>query len=561
MLDKQVLRYYTSLSMMPSTTQGAVILYLGIALAIVGLNVVFNPSVYVFVLHTLLLSFFPLFLVTIVPFFNIKRACTLGALSLAPTLPLEVLGAITNVYGLCYAALPLIPSLVVRGVSGKNRRSVTIALYAAIAEALFVFTERVDIPDVLIRAAILGTALGITYSIAQQIRIVGERRGRDLFRLAYAWSRLILAQDGSELEKFFNAIAREESVRVRALVFKRDDGSNIALIVPEVHFGPFRYLGSSALPYQIEQRLPPQFRAFVLHGAGSHERNASHSLESERLAAIIADALQHHTTCRGDVYSPMRVSDGVREALVIPTAQLILIAISNPTTGGDDLPYEVQREADAIANAYGYAGAVIVDCHNLEGKLETDYRKFIPLLRSALSRTPRPCHHLAVGYGEGHAPLVRGLCNSKVKALVIECDSKRYALIYLYGNNAKLGVRTTIRRLLIDRGFSDVEVVTADDHTCSGTTFDAPYYAVEPSPLLFKACIQAVEHAMTDLRKSVCCHLDISIRTKLVGNAIFELLELVKEVGETVIRRLKMGMGAVYAIALTSALLRGLHLL
>ena len=561
MLDKRVLRYYTSLSIIPSTTQGAVILYLGIALAIIVLSTVFSVSIPVLILHVSLLSCLPLFLIAIVPFFNIKRACTLGALSLAPALPLEVLGSIMNSYGLCYATLPLVSSLVVKGVSGKNCRSIAIALYAVMAETLFAFIEQLKILDTLIRVSMLSTTLGITYSITRQIKLIGERRGRDLFRLAHAWSRLILAQDGSELERFFNTIAREENVRVRALVFKRDDGSRIALIVPEVHFGPFRYIGSSALPYQIEQRLPPKFKAFVLHGAGSHERNASHSLESERLAITIVNALQHSTICRSDVYSPMRVSDGIREALVIPTSQLVLVAISNPIVGGDDLPYEVQREADAIANAYGYAGAAVVDCHNLEGKLETDHRKFIPLLRSALSRSSRVCQNLAVGYGEAYAPLVRGLCNSKVKALVIECDSERYALIYLYGNNAELGVRTTIRRLLMDRGFSDVEVVTADDHTCSGTTFDAPYYAVEPSPLLFKACIHAVERAVSDLRKSVCCYLDISVRVKLVGNTIFELLELVKEVGETVIRRLKMGMGAVYAIALTSVLLRGLHLL
>lgn len=561
MLDKRVLRYYTSLSMIPSTTEGAVMLYLGVALAIVILSAVLSTSIPVLTIHALLLSCLPLFLIAIVPFFNTKRACTLGALSLAPTVPIEVLGAITNIYGLCYAALPLLSSLVVRGVSGKNCRSIAIALYAVLAETLFAFVEQLKALDVLIRAAMLSTTLGIAYSIARQIRVIGERRGRDLFRLAHAWSRLMLAQDGSELEKFFNAIAHEENVRVRALIFKRDDGSKIALIVPEVHFGPFRYLGSSALPYQIERKLPPEFKAFVLHGAGSHERNASHSLEAERLAAVIVDALHRRVTCRSDVYNPMRVSDGVREALVIPTSQLVFIAISNPVTGGDDLPYEVQREADAIASTYGYVGAAVVDCHNLEGRPETNHRKFVPLLRSALSRSSRVCQRLAVGYGEAYAPLVRGLCNSKVKALVIECNSERYALIYLYGNNAKLGVRTSIRRLLMDRGFSDVEVVTADDHTCSGTTFDAPYYAVEPSPLLFKACIHAVERALTDLRKSVCCHLDISVRVKLVGNTIFELLDLVKEVGEVVLRRLKMGVGAVYLMALTSALLRGLHLL
>ncbi len=561
MLDKKALKYYTGLSMVPSKTSGAIALYGAMALLVIVIDLIASAKTSTILLHGATLTLFPLLLIATVPFFNIKRATTLGAVALAPTLVVEIIGAVTHIYGLCYAVLPLVTLLVVRGVSGKDGKFMLMALYAAMNELLFALVEGENVIDIVTRFMVLGTTLVIAFDITRQVRLVGKKRGKDLFYLAHAWSRLMLAQDGSELEKFFNTIGREENVRVRGLIFKRSDGSLIALLVPEVHFGPFRYLGSSALPYQIEQRLPPTIKAFVLHGAGSHERNASHSAESEKLAEFITKVLQHNTACTSEMHKPMRVSDGLREAFVLPTSKHVLIAVSSPVIGGDDLPYEVQRIADEIAAKYGYMGAVVVDCHNLEGKRETDAKRYVPLLKAVLSRGTEPCTNLAIGYGEAYAPFVRGLCNSKVKVLVLRCGSDLYALVYLYGNNAQMGVRALIRRVLLDRGFADVEVLTADDHTCSGTTFDAPYYAVEPSPSLLRAVSQAVERALTDLKEASCCILDISTRLRLVGHTIFELLDLAKEAGDTVLRRLKMGILILYTVTLVLALLRGSHLL
>ncbi len=561
MLDRKALKYYTSLSLIPSKTSGAIALYTAMTLLVLVIDIIANAKIIIILLHGAILTLFPLLLIVTVPFFNTKRATTLGAVALAPTLVIEIIGAMTHIYGLCYAVLPLVTLLVVRGVSGKDGKFVMIALYAAIAELLFALAKGESLTDIVTRFVVLGATLAIAFDITRQVRLVGKKSGKDLFYLAHAWSRLMLAQDGSELEKFFNTIGREEDVRVRGLIFKRDDGTLIALLVPEVHFGPFRYLGSSALPYQIEQRLPPTVKAFVLHGAGSHERNASHSAESEKLAEFIARVLQCGVVCSSEIHKPMRVSDSLREAFVLPTSKYVLIAISSPVIGGDDLPYEVQRIADEIAAKYGYTSAIVVDCHNLEGKRETNAEKFVPLLKAALSRGTEPCTHLAIGYGEARAPFVRGLCNSKVKVLVLRCDSDLYALVYLYGNNAQMGVRALIRRMLLDRGFADVEVLTADDHTCSGTTFDAPYYAVEPNPSLLRAVSQAVERALADLKEASCYILDTSTRLKLVGHTIFELLELAKEAGDAVLRRLKIGVLLLYTITLTLALLRGSHLL
>ncbi|HDI02344.1 MAG TPA: DUF2070 family protein, partial [Ignisphaera sp.] len=444
----------------------------------------------------------------------------------------------------------------------EGRAFVSIVLMISMIELLFSYTSSTQYLSLVFRIAIILGSISAAYIIIKNIEKLGIENNRDLLGVANAWTKLILAHDGSALEDVFNSIGREVKVRIRALVFNRNN-DKIALIVPGVHFGPFRTLGSSSLPYQIDEVLVKKgVKTFVFHGAGSHELNITCSAEAQSFAKAVGMYVLSKMKCGIELRKPFRVFNGVREALVIPTSSNAMIAISSPIIGGDDLPAEVQKLADEIGRVYGYSNVMVVDCHNLEGRRELNSEVFIPLIKAALSRDVGSCRNVKVGYGEAHTlGYVRGMCSNKVKVLVLQCDEAKYAFIYLYGNNASIGVRETIRRLILDKGLAEAEVFTADDHTCSGTTFDAPYYAIDLNSALLRTIDSALHKALEDLKTAAVCIVDEELKVKVVGESIYELFELAKNAGDIVVKGVKRTLLILYSLSMLLAVLRGIHLI
>jgi len=496
-----------------------------------------------------------------IPYFNSKRALALELVAFISILPAEIVGQVLHVYGLLYVTVPLFSILVCKGVHRNTRSTMGIAATVLGIEALFSFASHESLFSLAFRCAIVLFSMALSYRMLHLIDALGRRLGVDAIAIANAWAKYALTGDSTDLEKVFHDYGREYVAKVSVLAFDRDR-DRVAIIVPGVHFGPFRSLGSSPLPHQVDEVLEKiGVKHVLLHGAGSHEIDIVTNELSRRFAEELAKVVRLEGK-ETEVYEPYRVVANNREAFVIPTSRLSIVAISSPLTGGDDLPIELQERATKLAEMYGMDDVVVVDCHNLEGPRCLDIEEFEPLLRRALSSTTAPCNSLRVGYGEDYARgYVRGLCSNKVKVLALECHGKRYALIYLFGNNAQVGLRDRLRRIALEEGFADCEVVTADDHLCTATTFDVPYYAVEPSPVLDSAVRNALRKALNDLSECKARAVFGYIKTRVLGEYAFTFLRLAEEIGRSITRRFAIYIGAINVLSSIFVVLRGLHLI
>ncbi|MEM4788567.1 MAG: DUF2070 family protein [Ignisphaera sp.] len=504
----------------------------------------------ILLIHLMSWLFLPPLIYVLVRYMKLRQCINMSLFLLVPGIPLEIFGVFMNISGLMYITIPIIGIFSVRGFTYSRIKSLIIAFYTLLIEVLFtLFVDRFILSTIAIRftSTLIPMVLSIYFA-----ETLSNREGIDVYRIAGSWVKTILLHDESDFSTIMNRIGFEDHIKTHVMFF--DLGSNyIALLVPEIHFGPFRNVGSAALPHVIDGLFEKMnIKSFVLHGAGSHERNLISSYEGQSYGQSILNKIMSREGFKEDVlYEPFRVYSRYFDAFIIQTNNSAYVLISTPIVGNDDIPYEVQIKSYELSNVYGFEDVAIIDTHNVEGKPVYDLDKYVGILVEALSKSSRPCTTYGIGYGEAIVKgAVNGLCDNKVKVLTIKCNNSLYGLIYLYGNNAKVGVRDELRKKAIELGYSDAEVLTADDHSCSGISFDIPYHAVELNDALVKAVETALKSSLDNIAPCKVYVATLTTRNKIVGPNIFALLELAKVTSQKVLRYLALSFLLIYALVI-----------
>jgi predicted neutral ceramidase superfamily lipid hydrolase len=468
---------------------------------------------------------------------------------IAPGIPLEFISSPLKMYGIMYAAMPIIGTIALSNFMGFSKGMACIVILSFALQLLFTFALKIASPlFIALRIGVVVLLLLTSFAFVSSLK---KFSSINVFKISNSWIKFMFTGNGAELEEVLNSIGEERELSIKTMLFTRDN-DNIALIVPAVHFGPYRTLGSTYFPYALEHALKTySIKAFVFHGAGSHELNLTKKDYNEFLVKEIVQRLvefkANQVNSTEQLYEPFRVYNQMREALCLHTEYISFLIVSSPVVGGDDLPQELQLEAEKIANTYGFKDAAVIDAHNVEGERELRLDVFTPLLKAAFSERGPVCEELRVGYGEDDIlEHVKGICTRKVKVLTIECNKNLYTLIYLYGNNAKPGVRETLRKIAIMRGFKDAELVTPDDHTCAGMVFDTPYYSIELNEALIKSVDRALTKSFQDLKPAKVRVQSYKFRVRVMSNRIFELLETATKVGSAILKYLKVVIPILY---------------
>jgi len=558
-------KYYTRLSVTSMSYQRAVAVYIALLLLVLLLAYVLAGPVYVLA-YAAAFILLPVIVSSSLRHFNKKRAITFSVLAVAISLPIEVISMLVKVPLVIVPPIVWLYVIVRRGVGSRRRALDYVLLYLmvlGISAALLISSiEAVRLTYIRVSILVSSTILG--FLALKVLNRLSEKLNVDIIKLGNAWTMSILANDPAELEELFEKLSVGAPVTARAVIFERTKGS-IVLVVPGVHFGPFRRIGSSALPYVVEDEFKKiGLTPLVFHGAGSHELDLpstriSRFYASELASRILKSVQELKCSDIGKPYRVQALDEGPEssfEAMVFDFGGSLFAVLMNPIRGGDDVPLDVQKISEELARSSGLKDLVIIDAHNNQGPRITDVSKYIPVIKAVISTGTSLCSRVRVGLGVSKVKhQVLGLCSSEVKVFTLECNGKAYSLVYLYGNNARPGLRDEIRHALVLSGAFDAEVVTADDHTCSGTTFDAPYFAVEPSKALVEASIEAFKNSIKDLDQACVKYLKTSIYLPVMGDQIYRLLEVAVEAGRILARTMIFVILGLIVLTLTASLL------
>ena len=368
-----------------------------------------------------------------------------------------------------------------------------------------------------------------------------ELRPIPLFRaFILAWAE----EMNKPLEDQITLAGSTQDLCIDALTFSDTVGQcRAALIVPYIHPGPFRNVGSSALPNILTSRLGKKLGCEVLvpHGVSTHERDLTRSCDVER----VADALESNLRVGGafELASPLIWAErhGAQVSCQI-FGDVALLTLTLSPKSYDDLPEELGDKIMEAAAAMGVT-PVVIDSHNSiqqEDDLnESDVDNLFHAATEAI-RCARAAPRYAFSVGAARViprewGLDDGIGPDGVAAFAVRLENG-YTCVYAVvdGNNMRSGLRERVIDALKSRGVDEAEVLTSDTHLVNaiGATTHGYYPIGERTDgqKIIGYVVEAVEAALSKLERCRATHIRTVVSgLTVLGEAGLNLLSGVLE--------------------------------
>ncbi len=408
--------------------------------------------------------------------------------------------AVRALASLPFAALLLVPSL-----------AAMLALNYLLAAALF--------------------AVGVALLELCIIRIKGRtsKVGVDALEGFRAFASYILCNKRGLLEAFLSKLSRERDVFVDVIKILSKQGKLLGcIVVPYIHPGPFREVGSSPLPsFLAETARKAGIDILVLHGVSGHELDL---VKSEDTHLVIKEVLNW-------TLSDSSSSIPVREAGLSCTKEggigAICIDLGLPLVmlyhinGGEDFPFVV---AETLWKEVGTC--TVVDLHNALGascSQDEAVRAAIKAIKSL--RRAEKVEASIVSLSSSLSPLEVG--PGGVSALAARIGDKTLCLVCFDSNNALLSVREAVTRALRNLGVNVPLLATTDTHLMTGARPGRDYYplgSVSGQEKVAQEAVRAAKAAISKLEEvGAIVHERLKFRTKTLDPVNLEALSKVTE--------------------------------
>jgi len=276
------------------------------------------------------------------------------------------------------------------------------------------------------------------------------------------------------LEEQFEKTGEDADIEVN---FLRFDASKpkAAIIVPQVHPGPFKNIGSSLLPSTMKQDFEKAFgcEACVPLGILGHELDLASQTQNHKIITQVIASAKFKATA--DLASPcVKAAEDVATASCQIFGDTAFVSFSLAPKTTEDLPQELGRMVNEEASKYGLKSAIVTNTHNSITDV-VEVEKYVGALQTAASRCLKtaaalPTEHFMVGAATVYPKeftLKEGMGPGGITATVVQVGKQKTAYVVIDGNNMISGLRETILAALTAKGFHESEVFTTDTHAVS----------------------------------------------------------------------------------------------
>ncbi|MEE8131965.1 MAG: DUF2070 family protein [Nitrososphaerales archaeon] len=378
----------------------------------------------------------------------------------------------------------------------------------------------------------VGFGFGLSFMAMATIWFaIADRAGRpgveSTFKLLQAYLQAWTDMNPRPIEKMMESRACESKVSTYMLSFKTTNGRS-ALVVPDVHPGPFYPIGGSNLPYEIYKTYIPNSQSVVMHGISDHSLNLPSRVQVERYLDSLNNGIlfENGTVCT----EPIVIQINKARVSGIAFGQVAMLLLSSSPHGMEDVPEVIRREVESYAKEKDFNLALAIDTHNSMGKHlnEDDSADMLKSCKIALYELKmRPQFNFE--YGFCHSSEIGATANdvgpAGMSVIAIRVNEKLLTLGWADSNNMTRNLREHIVGYLSSNGISMLEVCTSDTHYNAGRARNPVGYFTFGSLSSFDAVSKwylemtkkAVER-MTDASYEVSQALS---SVKVMGNAQF----------------------------------------
>jgi putative membrane protein len=313
-----------------------------------------------------------------------------------------------------------------------------------------------------------------------------------------------IADLNAPLERVFEKLGIEKDVNVSLLGFRAQNNMKAIIAIPACHRGPFKNVGSSLLPYLIQDALANKLRCEVSvpHGLFGHETDLSSQSQNARVLDGILNAANFLSSSGREATPFVRVqkNHASGSCQVFGECAIFTLTLAPETT--EDLPEELGYMIADKAEKAGVSNVMVINAHNSIAEASSLKSSVDSLVEAASASLEKALGSRRRSFEIGAATVIPkdfgvkdGMGPGGITVLVVKVADQKTAYVTLDGNNMVSGLRETILSTLSELGIIEGEVLTTDTHAVNGVVQTARGYypvgeAVEEGKL-----IDYVKHA------------------------------------------------------------------
>jgi putative membrane protein len=343
------------------------------------------------------------------------------------------------------------------------------------------------------------------------------------------------------LENLLERLSEEQSVEVSIIKFESSK-PKATIIVPMVHPGPFKNVGSSLLPSLLKRAFEENFGCIscVPLGLLGHELDLASQLQNQKIIQGVVESARFEAT-EAKATSCTKVSDGVATACCQIFGKTAFLSFTLAPKTTEDLPQELGHLMQQEAGKHGLS-CVVVNAHNsiddavctseILSKLKDVGTKCLERA-FALKRSPFRVGAATVIPKE--FSLKEGMGPGGITAIVIETAETKTIYVVIDGNNMQSGLREKILSALFSIGFDEGEVFTTDTHAVSALVLGGRgYHPIGEAIDHEKLTSHVKEAALLALENLEQCNVGsrriIVENVKVIGKSKLEQLVLMLDI-------------------------------
>jgi putative membrane protein len=340
------------------------------------------------------------------------------------------------------------------------------------------------------------------------------------------------------IEELFEKMGEDTDVEVTLLRFDSSK-PKAAVIVPLVHPGPFKNIGSSLLPSLLKHEFEEEFgcETCVPLGILGHELDLASQAQNHKIVSQVIASAKFKASF--DLASPfVKVTEGDATACcqIFGDTAFLSFTLAPKTT--EDLPQELGRIVCEEAEEYGLRYAMLINGHNSINDI-VDTEEYLASLQVASSKCLQkavelPTSRFMVGAATvfpEEFSLKDGMGPGGITAIVIQVEKQKTAYVVIDGNNMISGLRENIIAALTSVGFDESEVFTTDTHAVSAVVLGRRGYhpvgeAMNNEVLIRCICEVAKKaEATLEASKAGCLRLVVP-QVRVIGEARLQSMSL-----------------------------------
>ncbi|UCH31464.1 MAG: DUF2070 family protein [Candidatus Bathyarchaeota archaeon] len=280
------------------------------------------------------------------------------------------------------------------------------------------------------------------------------------------------------IETLFERFGLEKTINFSLLAFKAKNRIKSVIVIPAFHPGPFKNVGSSLLPFIIQEALEKKFNcvAAVPHGLFGHEFDLSSQKQNQKvLRKILSSTDFSQTSSKATCFIRTQIGVASASCQKLGDCAVLILTLAPETT--EDFPQEVGDFILEKASQLGFKHAIIINAHNsidspfnMNDAVEPLKVAAFDVLEKSSKLKPHPFHVGVAKVSPKEFSLEDGMGLGGIHVLVVKVSEQTSAYVTIDGNNMISGLREKILDSIKELGIEIGEVLTTDTHAVNAIT-------------------------------------------------------------------------------------------